>query len=119
VTQYGAVGDGQTDNTAAVAKATAALMESPNGGTLSFPAGTFLMLEQPENFGYIFLQSNTTGATATYNVLGSGLQTTVLTFNASNAALVLAAGATVVRCHQPARLRRHLHKLHRGRANWL
>ena len=92
VTQYGAVGDGKTDDTAAVTKASAALMESPNGGTLYFPAGTFLMMEQPAGFSYILLQTNMTGATATYNVLGASAQTTSLIFNASRGGLVYAAG---------------------------
>lgn len=47
VTEYGAVGDGRTDDSAAVAKATAALLASPVGGTLFFPAGAFLFSGEP------------------------------------------------------------------------
>jgi hypothetical protein len=89
VTAYGAVGDGHTDCTQAVAKAMVALLASPAGGTLYFPAGAFILLEvPPSSLGYIGLtNSAATGETSALNVVGAGANETTLVYNSTAASL--------------------------------
>lgn len=70
VTQFGATGDGVTDDTAAIAAAIAA---ASNGATILFPAGTYLVSEDGSNGAAIHLSS-----LSNVHLVGDGENTTII-----------------------------------------
>lgn len=82
VKDFGAVGDGVTDDTAAIASAISAL--SASGGTIYFPAGTY-------KTGLITLPLYPKNIT----FFGDGAEVSVLIPAASNTRLIASAGITV------------------------
>lgn len=89
VLQFGAVGDGVTDDTAAIQAAITAV-QAQGGGTVNFPAGTFKCLNE--------ITLNPIGAFLFHDVYlqGAGAEATILSFSSavagSNGIKVLAGG---------------------------
>lgn len=94
VTAYGAVGDGKTDNTAAVGKAVAALVANPTG-TLYFPPGAFLLSSKPTTPSFIQLELGSL-TSATWNIVGASTDQTAVIWNSQQGWWVTAtAGVSV------------------------
>ena len=93
VTTYGAVGDGKTDNTAAIAKAVAALVANPTG-TLYFPPGLFLLSSKPTGAAFIQLELGAQ-TSASWGIAGAGTDHTVVLWNSAMAHWLTATGPGV------------------------
>lgn len=85
VKEYGATGDGTTDDTLAVAKACAALQASATGGEVYFPDGTYLFNENVESYIFISAQNSS----VQYNVRGESTASTILSVNLDVTAFAL------------------------------
>jgi len=95
VTRYGAVGDGMTDNTGAVAKAVTALLEwsasasGSAGADLYFPEGHYLLAGQPTSTEQAYIDLNLVQLSAQpgpITISGSGASKSIVSFDLSRAA---------------------------------
>ncbi len=86
VTTYGALGDGVTDDSAAVAKAASAMEACNCIGTLYFPAGHFVLNNSYDGgAGDAIIALRTPGQ---YTILGAGVDATILRWDSLTAELI-------------------------------
>jgi hypothetical protein len=81
VTTYGALGDGKTDDSAAVAKAASAMEACNCIGALYFPAGRFVLNNSYDGeAGDAIIALRTPGQ---YTILGAGVDSTILRWDSA------------------------------------
>jgi hypothetical protein len=90
VKDYGAVGDGRTDDAAAFAKAVSAMIGETTAGTesaLYLPAGSYLLYMVPDPDTFAFINISLVGR---WGVVGDGVNTTSILWKSVNGFVISA-----------------------------